>query len=105
MDMEFLASLTQIVLCVLPLAALAAWVSTRGIFGMRGLVGPWRSDPWPVWVQEEDPDAPWGQGRAEPRKPDATSISTAEIDDLPTGARDVQGPEVARLHGSVHRPH
>jgi hypothetical protein len=103
--MEFLASLTQIVLCFVPIAGLAAWVSTRGIFGMRGLVGPWRSDPWPIGVQEEDPDAPWGQGRAEAAAPEGVETATAEIAELPASGREIPRPAVARLHGSVRRPH
>ena len=107
--MEFLANVAQIVVCSVPIAVLGAWVSSRGTSGMRGLVSPWRSDPWPIGVQEEDPDAPWGHDQT-PRsapliEPDTAAALSAAIEDLPAVAEDRAKPQVARLHGSVRRPH
>ncbi len=108
--MEFLASVAQIVACSVPIAVIGAWVSSRGTSGMRGLVSPWRSDPWPVGVQEEDPDAPWGHGKATGTEPlvevsAALAASSPAIEDLPAEAANLARPEVSRLRGSVHRPH
>ena len=103
--MEFLVSVAQIVVCAVPIAALGAWVSSRSTTGMQGLVGPWRADPWPTGIQEEDPDAPWGHDGAPRVGRDASAGEVAGIEDLPTDARDPGKPHVARLHGSVHRPH
>jgi hypothetical protein len=103
--MEFLTSVAQIVVCSVPIAVLGAWVSSRGMTGMRGLVSPWRADPWPVGVQEEDPDAPWGRVQPPRTEAEPSSVTASGIEDLPTDARDITRPEVARLHGSVHRPH
>jgi hypothetical protein len=103
--MEFLAGVAQIVICFVPIAALGAWVSSRGTTGLRGLVGPWRADPWPIGVQEEDPDAPWGHDGKPPMGPGTQAATAARIEELPTGARDIGRPEVARLHGSVRRPY
>jgi hypothetical protein len=35
--------------------------------GLGRAFGFWRADGWPRGVQEEDPDRPWGSGKAEPR--------------------------------------
>jgi hypothetical protein len=107
--MELLANVAQIVVFSVPIAVLGAWVSSRGTSGMRGLVSPWRSDPWPIGVQEEDPDAPWGHDQPPPsealHEPDAAPALSAAIEDLPTDAAALTKPAVARLRGSVHRPH
>jgi hypothetical protein len=107
--MELLANVAQIVVFSVPIALLGAWVSSRGTSGMRGLVSPWRGDPWPIGVQEEDPDAPWGHDQP-PRVeassvPETAAARSAAIEDLPTDVADPSKPKVARLHGSVHRPH
>jgi hypothetical protein len=103
--MDFLVNVAQIVAFSVPIAVLGAWVTSRGSVGMRGLVGPWRDDPWPMGVQEEDPDAPWGHDAKS--RSDAGSAASAPpaIEDLPADAPSVVRPDVMRLHGSVHRPH
>jgi hypothetical protein len=102
---DFLVSVAQIVACSVPIALLGAWVSSRGKAGMGGLVNPWRADPWPMGVQEEDPDAPWGHDQPPRIEPGPSSATASGIEDLPVDARGIDRPEVARLHGSVHRPH
>jgi hypothetical protein len=107
--MEFLSNVAQIVVFSVPIAVLGAWVSSRGTSGMRGLVSPWRGDPWPIGVQEEDPDAPWGHDQppssAALQDSDRGPAPTAAIEDLPTDVGAPSKPQVSRLHGSVHRPH
>jgi hypothetical protein len=103
--MEFLFSVAQIVACAVPIAALGAWVTSRGTMGLQGLVSPWRADPWPRGVQEEDPDAPWGHGEPPLVQHEASSAQAAGLEELPAGARDASVPVIARLHGSVHRTH
>jgi hypothetical protein len=105
--MDFLVGVAQIVVCSVPIAFLGAWVSSRSADGMRGLVAPWKADPWPVGVQEEDPDAPWGydrDGRNDARSEAAAAVSPG-IEELPADGGDNARPSVARLKGSVHRPH
>ncbi len=107
--MEFLIGVAQIFVCSVPIAVIGAWVSSRGATGMRGLVSPWRADPWPVGVQEEDPDVPWGhRPPSPPESPtelDPSAAATSGIEDLPEGTADPARPQVTRLHGSVHRLH
>jgi hypothetical protein len=103
--LDFVGSVLQIVVCSVPIAFLGAWVA-RSSQGMRGLVGPWQADPWPVGVQEEDPDAPWGhEPDSQESGFDAADAMSPGIVDLPANAAAEAKPTVARLHGSVHRPH
>ncbi len=59
-----------VVFLAVALAALTGWVIEsaasgaidRAVSAFRELVGGWRPDGWPIGVQEEDRDRPWGSG-------------------------------------------
>jgi hypothetical protein len=39
------------------------------VSAFRELLGGWRADGWPIGVQEEDRDRPWGSGIVDTVKP------------------------------------
>ncbi len=50
-----------LVAAAVPVAALAAWAVTRGPTAMARTFRGIQPDPWPIGVQEEDRDRPWGR--------------------------------------------
>jgi hypothetical protein len=85
---EFLAALL--------LAAAVGWLianfggqSVTPTAAFAALIGGWRPDPWPLGVQEENRDRPWGRG------PSTTGRSK---DDQPDPV-----PTLTRLRPTIRR--
>jgi hypothetical protein len=50
----------------------------RHIAALVSLIGGWREDGWPIGVQEEDRDRPWGWG-APPAEATEESVSVSAV--------------------------
>jgi hypothetical protein len=57
--MDLLITLAVIFLLSLPVALVGAWMAERGPSAWAIVVRGHQDDPWPVGVQEEDPDHHW----------------------------------------------
>ncbi len=96
--LELIVGIALVALLCVPVGLSAAYFVNRPFS-----FGWWRDDPWPVGVQEEEPDHAWGTLEPEERslptqRPDPESV-IEELGELARGDR----PAVARVRPAIKR--
>jgi hypothetical protein len=99
--MDLLITLAVIFLLALPVGFAGAWMAARGPSAWAIVIRGHQEDPWPVGVQEEDPDHHWALW-----SDDTVGRRTEQRDrpvDQPVVEEDVPAIAIAPVRSAIRR--